>query len=215
MTESSNTAVSNQSQKKEKSFSVRLRDFVTSTAGLITGLATIVTAAATIIGVLWHESGRPSPVPTVISAPGTGATPARGATTIAIRGTTASSPEGARIQWGPGSLLLTNDGTSLASVPPGNNQEIVGDVYVGGYAIEPFAGTTLVIWGNGGQPIARQCSNLAVTLGNPGQGVSVVPGSVVCAATSEGPIAIINVESINVADSTIETRTTVWDLPAS
>jgi hypothetical protein len=215
MTKSPSTAVSNQSQEKKKSFWDKLRDSVKSTAGLITGLATIVTAVATIIGVLLHGWSRPSPVPTVISTRGAVVTPARGATTIPPRGTTPSSPEEARIQWGPGSLLLTNDGTSLASVPPGNNQDVVGDVYAGGYVIEPFAGTTLVIWANGGQPTAQQCSNLTATQGNAGQSVSVVPGSVVCAATSEGPIAIIDVESINAADLTIETRTTVWDLAGS
>lgn len=207
MAGSPSTTGIDQRTKDEKSFWAKLRDFVTSTAGLITGLATIVTAAATIIGVLWHGSGQSSPTPTT--------TPTQRTATIPTQGTTMPSPEEARIQWGSGSLLLTNDGTSLATVPPGNNQQVVGDVYVGGYGIYPFAGTILAIWTNSGQPTAQQCWNLTTTQGNPGQGVNVVPGSVVCAATSEGPIAIINVTSVNTAASTIETRTTVWDLPGS
>jgi hypothetical protein len=196
-----------QSKNDKKSSWVRLRDFVTSTAGLMTGLATIVTAAATITGVLWHGSAKLSPSPTTI--------PSQGTTTIPAQGTATSSPEEARIQWGPGSLLLTNNGTSLTNVPPGNDEQVVGDVYVGGNSIEPFAGTILALWTSSGRPTAQQCSNLTTTQGAPEQGVNVVPGSVVCAATSEGPIAIIDVISFNVTASTIETRTTVWDLPGS
>lgn len=207
MTESPGTAKQEQGKKHEKSFSAKLRDFVTSTAGLITGLATIVTATSTIIGVLWHSTGRPSSTVANTPTQGTNATP--------TTETTAPSPEKARIQWGPGSLLLTNNGTLLTSVPPGNNQQVVGDVYVGGGNIEPFSGTVLALWTNNGQPTAQQCWNLTTTQGTPMQGVNVVPGSVVCAATNEGPIAVINVISLNTQASTIETRTTIWDLPGS
>lgn len=165
-----------QSKNDENSSWVRLRDFVTSTAGLMTGLATIVTAAATIAGVLWHWSDKPSASPTTI--------PSQGTTVIPTQGTATSSPEEARIQRGPGSLLLTNNATSLSSVPPGNNEEVVGDVYVGGNSIEPFAGTILALWTNSGRPTAEQCSNLTTNQGAPEQGVNVVPGSVVCAAFS-------------------------------
>jgi hypothetical protein len=125
-----------------------------------------------------------------------------------------SSPK-ARIQWGPGDLLVTNDGTSLSTVPPGNNENVVGDIYSGDSGFYPFAGTTLVLWTASTQPTAEQCQYLATTQGANGQGINVVPGSIVCAVTGEGPIAIIRVTSLDAADSTIETRTTVWDLPGS
>jgi hypothetical protein len=121
----------------------------------------------------------------------------------------------ARIQWGPGNLLITNNGTSLSTSPPGSVQGFVGDVYGGGDGIYPFGGTTLLLWAGKGQPTPQQCQELAVTQGNPGQGISVVPGSVVCAITAEGPVAIIQVISTNAANYTIETRTTIWDLPGS
>jgi hypothetical protein len=112
-------------------------------------------------------------------------------------------------------LLITNNGTSLSTVPPGNNEEAVGDIYSGDPGFYPFAGTTLVLWTANTQPTTKQCQYLATTQGTTGQGVNVVPGSVVCAVTAEGPIAIIRVTSLDATDSTIETRTTVWDLPGS
>jgi hypothetical protein len=112
-------------------------------------------------------------------------------------------------------LLITNNGTSLSTVPPGNFQDLVGDVYSGGSSIYPFAGTTLLLWTGNGQPTAQQCQYLATNQGTPEQGVNVVSGSVVCAVMAEGPIAIMDVVSLNMANSTTETRTTVWDLPGS
>lgn len=126
-----------------------------------------------------------------------------------------SGSQNARIQWGPGDLLITSNGTSLSTSPPGNVQGFIGDVYGGGDAIYPFAGTTLLLWTGNGQPTAQQCQELAVTQGNEGQGVSVVPGSVICAITAEGPVATIQVLSTDVANATTETRTTIWDLPGS
>jgi hypothetical protein len=111
-------------------------------------------------------------------------------------------------------LLITNNGTSLTNVPPGNYQDIVGDIYSGGSGISPFD-ANLVLWTSNGQPTAQQCQYLSTTQGDPGQSVNVVPGSVVCAMMTGGIVAIIKIISINSADSTIETRTTVWDLPSS
>lgn len=187
----------------------KLRNFVTSTAGLITGLATIVTAAATIAGVVAH--GRSQPERTVPHSVTRHATTR--ATTTA--GTQPVSSAKARMQWGPGDLLITNNGTSLSTVPPGNNEDVIGDIYSGDSGFYPFAGTTLVLWTANTQPTAQQCQYLATTQGTTGQGVNVVPGSVVCAVTAEGPIAIIRVTSLDATDYTIETSTTVWDLPGS
>jgi hypothetical protein len=206
MTESPGTAQAGQANQEEKSSWAKFRDFVTSTAGLVTGLATIVTAAATIIGVLWNGSNHASPAVSHTSSQGAPAQP--------TESTANASPEKPRVQWGPGSLLITNNGTSLSTVPPSNDQEIVGDVYASYSSIEPFAGTTLLLWTENAQPTAQQCQYLAQTQGNPGQGVNVVPGSIVCAVTAEGPIAIINVTSLDDVNATIETRTTVWDLPS-
>jgi hypothetical protein len=120
----------------------------------------------------------------------------------------------ARIQWGPGNLLVTNNGTSLSNVPPGNYEDIVGDIYSGDSGIFPMADTTLLLWTSGGQPTPQQCQYLSTTQGDPGQGVNVVPGSVVCAVMAGQTIAIMKVKAIDSASSTIETRTTIWDLPA-
>ena len=79
----------------------------------------------------------------------------------------------------------------------------------------PFSGTTLVLWTAKEQPTAKQCQYLATTQGDPGQGINVVPGSVVCAVTSEGPVAIMRVTSIDATKNDIDTRTTVWDLAGS
>jgi hypothetical protein len=206
MPESPRDGSSGQNQRNSTSLGRKLRDFVTSTAGLMTGLATIVTAAATIAGVLLGgNSSEPA-----IHHP---ATPIAAITTGTRIPPSASAA--ARIQWGPGDLLITNDGTSLSNVPPGNNEAVVGDIYTGGSGFYPFSGTTLVLWTVNGPPTAQQCQYLGTTQGDPGQGVNVVPGSVVCAVTSEGPIAIMHVISIDLANSTIETMTTVWDLPGS
>jgi len=208
MAESSGATSPNQKKTKDENSSrSKLRDFVTSTAGLVTGLATIVTATATIVGVLWHGSSQAPPEKSHSGAQ----SPSSQATDSAVH----AAPEKARVQWGPGDLLLTNNGTSLSTVPPGNIQGFIGDVYTGYSTVSPFAGTTLVLWTDNGQPTAQQCQYLATTQGNPGQTVNVVPGSVVCAVTAEGPIAIIHVISVDMANATIETRTTVWDLPGS
>src|SRR6266702_2904978 len=111
---------------------------MTSAAGIVTALATIVTAIATISGVLYHGKSKvqtPTPVFTKATAG------ARTATSFPQ-----PNSANARIQWGPGNLLITNDGTSLTSVPPGNYQNVVGDIYGGDSSIAPFAGTTLVLW---------------------------------------------------------------------
>jgi hypothetical protein len=187
----------------------KLRDFVTSTAGLVAGLATIMTAAAAIAGVVAHGRSQPER-----AAPHSPTRPAITRGTTKTDSQLASSAK-ARIQWGPGDLLITNDGTSLSTVPPGNNEDVVGDIYSGGTSFNPFAGTTLVLWTANAKPSAQQCQYLATTQGMPGQGVNVVPGSVVCIVTAEGPIAIIRVTSLDAADNTIETRATVWDLPGS
>jgi hypothetical protein len=207
MPESPRNGSYSQNHSNTTSLGRKLRDFVTSTAGLMTGIAAIVTAAATITGVLLN--GNNSPVQTIHRP----ATPTTG-TTAPTRPSPAASAT-ARIQWGPGDLLVTNDGTSLSSVPPGNPEGVVGDIYAAGSGFSPFSGTTLVLWTAIAQPTAQQCQYLATTQGNPGQGVNVVPGSVVCAVTSEGQIAIMRVISINAANYAIETKTTVWDLPGS
>jgi hypothetical protein len=205
VTSSADTQPASDADKPRPSKRRRFRDFVTSTAGIATGIATIVTAAATIAGVVSHlDQPRQEPV----------ATPPARTTAAPSPATSSSSVSPARVQWGPGSLLLTNNGTDLSSVPPGNQTSTVGDVYVSG-GISPFAGTVLVLWTRQSQPTAQQCKNLATTQGEPGQAVNVVPGSVVCAITAEGPVAIIRVESIDQGALTIETRTTVWDLPGS
>jgi len=180
---------------------------MTSTAGIVTALATIITAIATISGVLYHGKGkaqRPTPAFTTATAGDRSAT---------------SFPQpisaNARIQWGPGNLLITNGGTSLTNVPPGNYQNVVGDIYGGDSSIAPFAGTTLALWTSNKRPTAQQCQYLTTTQADPGQSVQVVPGSVVCAVISGGIIAIMRVISVNSADSTIETRTIVWDLPGN
>jgi hypothetical protein len=204
---SSRSGPSDQNHSNTTSLGRRLRDFVTSTAGLMTGLATIVTAIATIAGVLLH--GKDSPRHSVhLPASPTAATTAAASLPPADSGS-------ARIQWGPGNLLITNAGTSLSNVPPGNNAGVVGDIYTGDSGFNPFSGTTLVLWTAKEQPTAQQCQYLATTQGDPGQGVNVVPGSVVCAVTSEGPVAIMRVTSIDAANYDIDTRTTVWDLPGS
>lgn len=199
-------------KQEARSSTSSLRDFMTSTVGIIAGVATIATASATIFGILRHGAGQPSPTPSISAGQGAISTTPAVSPTHRISKTSPAVP---RRQWGPGSLLLTNNGTSLSTVPPGNDQQIVGDVYVGGESIEPFAGTVLALWTSSGQPTAEQCEDLVITQGNPGQGVNVSPGSVVCATTGEGPIAIIYVVSLDIDATTIETRTTVWDSPGT
>jgi hypothetical protein len=206
MAESPGTSTSRRDDSESKASLIsRLRDFVTSTAGIATGLATIVTAIATIAGVL--SLGGRQPRHAVTQSSTIGGTVSPSVTTSSV------SSVAARIQWGPGDLLITNDGTSLSSVPPGNGEGTVGDIYVGGSGFSPFAGTTLVLWRSSTSPTPQQCKYLAVTQGDPGQSVNVVSGSVVCAVTSEGPIAIMRVMSVDLPNYTIETKTTVWDLP--
>jgi len=185
----------------------KLRDFMTSTAGIVTALATIVTATATILGVLHHGKSQ---------AQQTG--PLTTATTTSVwPNTSASQPSSmsVRIRWGPGNLLVTNNGTSLSNVPPGNYKDVVGDIYSGNSGILPMADTILLLWTSGGQPTPQQCQYLSTTQGDPGQGVNVVPGSVVCAVVADQTIAIMKVKAIDPASATIETRTTIWNLPAS
>jgi hypothetical protein len=213
-----NTGTS-QEKKPEKSFWAKLQDFMTGTSGLITSLAAIIVAISTIVGVALHGSSQPSP--TVPAVPGTAAASPQQTGTPQARDTSAaplpSATASARVQWGPGSLVISNNGTLLSSVPPvsdTHNTSDVSDVYSGGNSIQPFAGTTLALWASGGRPTAQQCSNLVTTQAD-GSGVNVVAGSVVCAVTAEGPIAIIDVTSFNSDSSSIETSTTVWDLPGS
>jgi hypothetical protein len=168
MTESPRTAQAGQANQEKKSSWTKFCGFVTSTAGLVTGLATVVTAAATIIGVLWHGSNHASPA---VSHPTSQATPAQ-----PTESTASASPEKPRVQWGPGSLLITNNGTSLTAVPLAMSSKSAGDVYVSCSRIEPFGGATLLLWAENAQPTAQQCQYLAHTQGNPGQGVNVVPG---------------------------------------
>jgi hypothetical protein len=214
-----------QGNTPKKSFWARLQDFMTGTSGLITSIAAIVVAISTIVGVLVHGSGQRSPTAPTITAQGVTAATTRQASAPHVQGTsstpsqttTAPPTAAARVQWGPGSLVISNDGTLLSGVPPisdTSNASTVGDVYSGGNSIQPFAGTTLALWTSGGQPTAQQCANLVTTQAD-GSGVNVVPGSVVCVVTGEGPIAIIDVTSFSSDGISIETKTTVWDLPGA
>jgi hypothetical protein len=192
--------------RAEGSPTKKLRDFMTSTAGIVTALATIVTAIATISGVLYHgksQTQRGTPFSVIAT---TGAR--------APKSAPQSSPANARILWGPGNLLVTGNGTSLSNVPPGNYQDVVGDVYSGDSSIYPFAGTTLLPWISNRQPTAQQCQYLSTTQGDPGQSVQVVPGSMICAVMTGETVAIIKVMSIDPTGSTVETSTTVWNLPS-
>ena len=71
MRESPGNTGTSQQKKLEKSFWVKLQDFMTGTSGLITSLAAIIVAISTIVGVALHGSSQPSP--TVPAAPRTAA----------------------------------------------------------------------------------------------------------------------------------------------
>jgi hypothetical protein len=96
-----------------------------------------------------------------------------------------------------------------------SESQIGGGVGAEGNSIAPTQGTQLALWTGNSMPTPQQCVSMDKTQSSGGQ-VQVSVGSVVCALTSNGPLAIIRVTGIdqNSAPATIETQTTQWAVPS-
>ncbi len=192
---------------KRATWAQRIRRFFTTLPGFMTGLAAVVTATATIVATLsGGGSGGNGGGSASSSGSGSSGTP----TSATSTGMTAAGP---RIQWGPGAMLITNNGTDLGSIPP-NDDAGPGDVFDGGGLSGVGPSTKLALWPNTGTPTPQQCLTLDQTQSVTG-GVSVHPGSVVCVETSGGLIAIISVTAVDDGNLIIHTETTVWIMPGS
>ena len=195
----------------------RLRRFFTTLPGFMTGLAAVVTATATIVATLHGSSGNSgnSGGNGGGSSSGSGGGTASGSTGAAgstpSAGTTVPTPAAPRIQWGPGAMLITNNGTDLGTIPP-NDDALPGDVYDGGQLSGVGQSTKLALWPNTGSPSPQQCLSLDQTQAVTGD-LSVHPGSIVCVETASGLIAIIHVTAVDDGSLVIHTETTVWIMP--
>lgn len=140
-----------------------------------------------------------------------------------------SATDNAVIQWGPGRILVSSDGTDLSSVPPisdindtGGNDYYYNVAVVGsGLSInsdntvaEP-ASNAIMAWPGSKVPSAPECLSLIDNQGTNAQSVPVSQGTNVCLDMGSGLMAVIQVLSINGRNSTMETDTTVWNLPGA
>jgi len=198
-----------------KAAKTRLRAFFTSVPGFMAGLATVVTATVTIFSTLdSHGTTNPHAANAATPQMQTTALPATGTatgTTAAVATTGTAGGASPRIQWGPGSLEITNGGTDFSSVPPVSDAH-GGDLYSGGSTLSGLWGAQLAVWTGPVAPTARQCSNLVSTQSTGGT-VTVNPGTIVCAQTTSGLVAIMTVTSVNENSYSTDTETTVWDMP--
>jgi len=196
----------------DDALTTKFRRFMTSLPGLLTGLAAVITATATIVGVLAHGS---NPAPNPISTRSAPAAPS------SVNASSANaSASGAKLEW-TGSLLITNDGTDLTSVPPvsdaKNDTTGLAVVYSEGNGIAPLWGTQLAVWSGNSMPTPQQCVSLDTSQSS-GADVPVAVGSMVCALIANGPsgpLAIIHVTGINESNLTIETQTSLYTLSGS
>ena len=187
----------------------RIRRFFTTLPGFMTGLAAVVTATATIVAAL-HGSGGGTGSGAGGRGESAGAPSSGSGDATATTGAQSAAP---RIQWGPGAMLITNNGTDLGSVPP-NDDARPGDVFDGDRLAGVGPSTRLALWPNTGSPTPQQCLSLDQTQATTG-GVSVHPGSIVCVETASGLIAIIHITAVDDTNLIFHTETTVWIMPGS
>jgi hypothetical protein len=206
----------------------KVRRFITSLPGFLAGLATVITATATIIGILTHGSklahntvsaGPPPVTPGSIKLPTVSASVS--SSPQVSEASASSSPQvsnmsasGAKLQWS-GSLVITNDGTDLTSVPPvsdvdGPTQNNGASVYSEGDGIGQSQGTQLLVWAGNSVPTPEQCLSTMTTQASGAWSVQVTYGSVVCAQTYNGTLAIIRVTGFDQSNYAIETRTSLY-----
>lgn len=136
--------------------------------------------------------------------------PQPAATPASSQPSSATAPS-ATIQW-TGHLTLTGYGSDLTTKPPQSDASSsggTGDVYASGDSISPLDQTPLAVWPGSSLPTASQCQSRDATQ-NTGNPVPITPGTVICAEPGPGLVAVIKVISIDAADSTIDTSTTVW-----
>lgn len=177
----------------------------------MTGLATVVTATVTIVTTLDSHDTPSSPVSGAASTSSQTAAPV--AATVATSAAPTASGPSPRIQWGPGNLVITNDGADFSSVPPVSDAHS-GDLYSAGASLSSLWDTRLAVWTGAAAPPAQQCGEFISTQAAGGL-ITVNPGTVVCAETTDNVMAIMKVTSVNGNDGSIATQTTVWDMPAS
>lgn len=182
----------------------RVRRFLTSLPGALTGVATVVTAVATIVGILFpHHSARSAKAPAARPAPGQSATDTASAATSAAGDVT----QGFRRLWGPSLLTVTNDGTDLTEIPPRSTGGL--DLYDDGSGFAPMSGTRLVRWTGSSAPTPEQCLEAVRSQATGGE-VQAPVGAEVCALTSGGELAIIHVLSLDTASASARTEASIW-----
>ncbi|HXC85255.1 MAG TPA: hypothetical protein VNV62_25720 [Trebonia sp.] len=212
-------------KNNDDTLTTKFRRFVTSLPGFLTGLAAVITATATIVGVLAHGS---HPTPNRVSASSAPAAPSSvnassanaNASTPPPASASNASASGAKLEW-TGSLLITNDGTDLTSVPPvsdaKNDTTGIAVVYSVGNGIAPLWGTQLAVWKGNSMPTPQQCISLDTSQSSGGD-VLVAVGSTVCALIANGPagpLAIIHITGIDESNITTETQTSLYTLSGS
>jgi hypothetical protein len=189
----------------------RIVKFFTSIPGFMTGLAAVVTATAAITTALIHTgspAAQPPPTPAGADTAITG-TPAPSVTGQA----TPAAVSLPKRLWGPGTLVITNSGTDIHSVPPISNSSS-SDIHSDGTDLWPD-NSQLAVWTGSSLPSPQQCLYLIRTQGT-GADVAAPARTIVCAQTSENTLAIIQVQSIDISlNFPVTTQTTIYAIPPS
>lgn len=172
--------------------------------GAIVGTATFLSAVATIgafLGLHGHGHGH-GQSPAVVVA---GSTVNRSS---AVRSSGPSSSAGPTFRrlWGPAPFNVTNDGSTVGSVPP--QSDAPGDLYYGDPVIAPMNGAQIAIWHGAKPPTPAQCLNAAQT--QSGVQVKAIPGTRLCVLSSSGPLAIVTLTGVDPDSAVVHTTTSIW-----
>jgi hypothetical protein len=195
------TQPTQQSDEKHQS---RIVKFFTSIPGFMTGLATVVTATAAITTALVHSS----PSRAQQSPPATPAGTQAATSTGGPAATSEASSTPKRL-WGPGTLVITNSGTDIHSIPPISDASS-SDIHDDGTDLWPDNNAQLAVWTGSSLPTPQQCLYLIRTQGA-GVNVAAPARSIICAQTSENTLAIIQVQSIDISlNYPMTTLTTIY-----
>jgi hypothetical protein len=172
-------------------------------SSLVTAVAAVVVAAA-----LWPSSDSASAAPSVSpdpSAAGTGT------------GLTADDSNGSPVQW-QGQVLISTDYVDLDSVPVNNGaDEPVSTVYDTSaplvndqYSLaNPYFNQVLAVWTGSAPPTRAQCYDEVSAQGV--AQVDIADGTMVCALTPAGRVALIKVtDTLADNDTGVLTEVTVW-----
>ena len=201
-------SASNGGTPSEKS---AVKEFLTGLGGVLTGTAAVITAVATILGLTNHgSSAAPAPVTPTPSATVPAAPVATTAPTSTPPSASASAAAngGFRLLWGPAPFVVTNDGSSISSVPP-SSQGGNGDLYDDGSGFGELNSSLLAVWHGATAPTPAQCLNQVQTQSG-GMEVVAPVGSTVCVQSSSGQLAIITVTGIDQNSISAETTTAIW-----